>query len=208
MTSVTTSVTTIVFDIGNVLLHYDPRLLYATIFPDPAARDRFLAEICSDAWNREIDRGRPFATAIAERVALFPEWEAEIRAWDERWHEMVPHAIDGTVAILERLAARDVPLYAVTNFSAEKYAEALERFPFLKIFRDTVVSAHEHLLKPDPAIYRVLTTRNRLDPAECLFIDDVVANVEGARAAGMRAVRFVSPEGLAADLAGYGFDLG
>jgi 2-haloacid dehalogenase len=197
-------ITNVVFDFGNVLLRYDPRLLYSTFFPDPAKRDWFIEEIVADAWNREMDRGRPFAEGIAERVALHPEWETEIRAWDERWHEMVPGLIDETVAIRDRLAARGVPLYAITNFSAEKYAAILDRYPTLGDFLDTVVSAHEKLLKPDPAIYRVLTDRNGLDPASCLFIDDVPANVEGARAIGMRAIHFLSPEQLARDLAAHG----
>ena len=200
-------VTTVVFDLGNVLVRWDPKLLYGRLLPDPAVRDRFLAEICTDAWNREFDRGRSFAGGIAERVARHPEWEAEIRAWDAHWHEMLPGLIDGSVAILEQLAARGVPLYAITNFSTAKYAETIERFPVLKIFRDTVVSAHERLLKPDPAIYRVLLARNHLDPAACLFIDDVTENVEGARAVGMRAVRFTSPRALADDLAAHGIDL-
>lgn len=203
-----TSVTTVVFDVGNVLIRWDPKRLYARLFPDPVQCDWFLAEICTPAWNLEMDRGQPFAEGIAECVARHPEWERQIRAWDEEWHEMVPGDIPGTVAILERLRALGVPDYAITNFSREKYAEARERFPFLKGFRDTVVSAHERLLKPDPAIYRVLTERNGLDPATCLFVDDVLENVEGARSIGMKAVVFTSPERFAADLAAHGIDLG
>jgi len=151
-----------------------------------------------------MDRGLPFAEGIAARVALHPEWEREIRAWDENWHEMVPGPIDGTVALLERLRAAGVPTFAITNFSAEKYAECRERFPFLGGFRDTVVSAHEKLLKPDPAIYRVLLDRDGLDPATCLFVDDTPENVVGARRVGMHAVPFTSPERFAADLAAHG----
>ncbi|NLH81699.1 MAG: HAD family phosphatase [Phyllobacteriaceae bacterium] len=198
------SVANVVFDIGNVLIHWDPELLYARLLPDAAVRRRFLAEVCSPDWNREMDRGQPFAEGIAEGVARHPEWETEIRAWDEHWHEMVPGAIDGTVAILERLRACGVPTFAITNFSSEKYAECVVRFPFLAGFRDTVVSAHERLLKPDPAIYRVLLTRNRLDPATCLFVDDVAENVLGARGVGMNAVRFTSPEHFATDLVAHG----
>ncbi len=200
-------VTTVVFDVGNVLIRWDPNRLYARLFPDPAKRDWFLETICTEDWNREMDRGRPFAEGIAELVARHPEWEAEIRAWDENWHEMVPGEIPGTVAILERLRALGVPDYSITNFSREKFAEARERFPFLKGFRDTVVSAHEKLLKPDPAIYRVLLERNRLDPAACLFVDDSAANVAGARAVGMAAVVFTTPERFAADLTAHGITL-
>jgi len=199
-----TAVTNVVFDIGRVLIQWDPKLLYSELFPDPAERDRFLAEVCSDEWNRELDRGRSFAEGIAELVARHPRHETAIRAWDERWHDMVPGAIDGSVRLLEHLRASGVPTWAITNFSTEKYAEAIARFPFLTGFRDTVVSAHERLLKPDPAIYRVLLERNRLDPASCLFIDDVPENVAGARSVGMKAVVFTSPEGLARDLVEHG----
>lgn len=202
------AVTTVVFDIGNVLIRWDPKRLYSRLFPDPVKRDWFLETICTDAWNVEMDRGRPFAEGIAELVARHPEWETEIRAWDEHWHEMVPGEIAGSVEILERVRALGIPDYAITNFSREKFAEAVARFPFLTRFRDTVVSAHERLLKPDPAIYRVLIDRNRLDPAACLFIDDSPKNVAGARAVGMQAVVFTSPEELAADLAAHGVSLG
>ena len=197
-------VVNVVFDIGNVLIRWDPDRLYTRLFPDAARRRWFLSEICSPDWNLEMDRGLPFAEGIAARVALHPEWAREIRAWDECWHEMVPGAIEGSVAILESLRAKGVPTFAITNFSAEKFAECLARFPFLGGFRDTVVSAHEKLLKPDPAIYRVLLDRDDLDPATCLFVDDTPQNVLGARAVGMKAVRFTSPERFAADLVAHG----
>ncbi len=197
-------VTTVVFDIGNVLIRWDPRHLYRKLLDDEAAMERFLAEVCTDAWNLEQDRGRSFAEAVAERVALFPEHEALIRAYDERWDEMVPGAIDGTVEILDELEAAGVPLYAITNFSTEKFALALRRFPFLGRFRDTVVSAHERLLKPDPAIYRLLLERNGLSAGESVFIDDSPKNVAGAEAAGMAAIHFRSPEDLRARLADLG----
>lgn len=199
-----TAVTNVVFDIGNVLIRWDPKLLYSRLIPDTAERDWFLTEVCSSDWNLEMDRGLPFAQSIAERTARHPEWASEIRAWDLHWHEMVPGAIDGTVAILEALREAGVPTWAITNFSTEKFAECLERFPFLRGFRDTVVSAHEKLVKPDPAIYRILLDRNDLDPATCLFVDDNPDNVVGARSVGMKAVAFTSPARFAADLAAHG----
>lgn len=201
------AVTNVVFDIGNVLIRWDPKLLYSRLFPDPAQRDRFLAEVCSEAWNRELDRGMSFADGIAELVARHPQWADQIHAWDLRWHEMVPGAVEGSVVILERLRAMGVATWAITNFSTEKYAEAVPRFPFLKGFRDTVVSAHERLLKPDAAIFRVLLDRNHLDPATCLFIDDIPENVAGARRVGMQAVAFTTPERLIEDLAAHGLTL-
>jgi 2-haloacid dehalogenase len=178
---------TVVFDIGNVLIQWDPRHLYRRLIPDEAAMERFLAEVCTDAWNLEQDRGRTWAEAVAERTALFPQHEALIRAYSERWHDMVPGEVPGTVALLEALRARGVPLYAITNFSVEKFAEAQARFPALRGFRDVVVSGTERLLKPDPAIYRLLLARNGLEAARCLFIDDSEKNVRGAEAVGMRA---------------------
>ena len=204
MTATAVPVTNVVFDIGRVLIRWDPSLLYDRLLPEPGRSAWFLATILPHEWNLELDRGTSFAEGLAERIAAHPEWEREIRAWDTCWHEMVPGAIEGTVDLLENLRAKGVPTYSITNFSREKYAEARERFPFLKGFRDTVVSAHERLVKPDPAIYRVLLARNGLDPATCLFIDDVAENVEGARSVGMRGHHFLSPEGLAAELAALG----
>jgi 2-haloacid dehalogenase len=200
----TLAIDTVVFDIGNVLIRWDPELLYRKLIPDEAERRRFLAEVCSHDWNLEQDRGRSWEEAIAERTALFPHHEALIGAYSERWHEMVPGEVPGTVALLEALRGRGVPLYAITNFSVEKFAEAQARFPFLRGFRDVVVSGAERLLKPDPAIYRVLLDRNGLHAARCLFIDDSEKNVGGAEAVGMRAHHFRDAPGLAAELRGLG----
>ena len=190
----------VVFDIGNVLIEWDPRHLYRRLLPDEAACDRFLAEVCTAAWNIEQDRGRPWAEAIAERIALFPDQAALIRAYSERWHEMVPGEVPGTAALLERLREAGVPLYAITNFSSEKFAEAQARFPVLTRFRDVVVSGAVGLLKPDPAIYRLLLARNGLDAADCLFIDDSEKNVRAAEALGMQAHHFRDAAGLQAAL--------
>jgi len=180
----------VVFDVGNVLIEWDPNHLYRKLIPDPVERVRFLSDVCPPAWNLEQDRGRSWADAVAERVALFPHYAALIRAFDERWPEMVPGEVPGSVALLEALRAAGASLYAITNFSAEKFALSRARFSFLNEFRDVVVSAEERLLKPDPAIYRVLLERNGLTAAHCLFIDDSEKNVGGAEAVGMRAHHF------------------
>lgn len=199
------AVTTVVFDIGNVLIHWNPRHLYRGLFADEAAMERFLAEVCTDAWNLEMDRGgQTWAEAVAEKTSLFPEHADLIRAYDERWDEMVTGPIEGSVEILAELEAAGVPVYAITNFSAEKYERAKERFDFLHRFRDTVVSAHERLLKPDPRIYRALLDRNGLAAAEAVFIDDSPRNVAGAEAVGMAALLFTDPARLRRDLAGLG----
>jgi 2-haloacid dehalogenase len=198
---------TVVFDVGNVLIRWDPRLLYRDFFGDEAAVDRFLADVLPPEWNLEQDRGRSFAEAIAEAVSRRPDQEAAIRAWDTRWHDMVPGEVPGSVAILKALKAADVPLYAITNFSREKFAECQKRFPFLaEDFLDVVVSAHERLVKPDPRIYRVLFERNAIEPAQTVFVDDSLANVEAARGVGMHAIHFTGAADLEAALRDIGFD--
>lgn len=196
-----------VFDVGNVLIRWDPRSLYRKLIADEREREHFLTRVCSSEWNLEMDRGKPFAQGVAERVALFPDKAHLIRAFDERWLETLDGAIEGTVEILEELRARRIPTYAITNFSGEKFALASRRFPFLASFDGIVVSAHERLLKPDRRIYEILCSRHGLAPEHCLFIDDSLPNVEGARAAGMRGHHFARPERLRAELKAAGLPL-
>ena len=194
----------VVFDIGNVLVHWDPRALYAKIFTDADQVTWFLTHVCNHDWNLEQDRGRSFADGVTELTARFPEHAEAIAAYDTRWHETVLGAIDGSVAVLADLEARGTPLYAITNFNQHKFREALERFPFLSTFRDIVVSGDERLLKPDAAIYRVLLERNGLRAEDCVFIDDSEKNVKGAEAVGMRGIHFTTPAALRHELAGMG----
>ena len=199
------SPTTLVFDIGNVLIGWDPRNLYGKVFDDPERMEWFLAEVCHNAWNLEQDRGRLFAEAVAERTAAFPQLEAEIRAYDERWPEMISGPIEGSVKLLEALRGRGDRVYAITNFSHEKFAVAQDLFPFLRGFDGIVVSGDERVIKPDPAIYRLLLGRYALQPQDCVFVDDSRANVEGALAVGMQGIHFTSPEAMIRDLQALGF---
>jgi len=199
-TSPARRVSTLVFDIGNVLIEWDPRHLYRRIFDTPKAMEAFLSEICTPAWNLEQDRGRSFAEGVAELVAKHPEYEAEIRAFDERWAEMTPGLVSGTLALVERLEAKGAPLYAITNFSAEKYEEARLRFPFFDRFRGTIVSGRERLVKPDRAIFDLLLTRYALSAGECLFIDDSAANIATARSLGMATHHFRDAQRLEVEL--------
>jgi 2-haloacid dehalogenase len=194
----------VIFDIGAVLIDWNPRHLYSKLLPDDAAITGFLEEIGFDDWNRALDGGGLWAPAIAELAGRFPHHAALIEAAHARWHEMLPGAIEDTVAILEQLAAKGTPLYAITNYSSEKWLETRARFPFFAHFRDIVVSGDEKLLKPDPAIYRLCLTRNGLDAGSCLFIDDVPKNVAGAAALGIDAILFETPQKLAADLTARG----
>ena len=192
---------TVVFDVGNVLIRWDPHLVYRDMIPDDEKRAWFMQNVCTSAWNLEQDRGRSWEEAVAVLVASHPEWESQIRAFDERWHETVPGAIEDSVAVLAQLKQRGEKVYAITNFSREKWAECLIRFPFLQSFDGAVVSAHERVIKPDPAIYRILLERYGLSAPDCIFVDDSARNVEAARGVGMKAVHFVEPIDLRAELA-------
>jgi len=200
--------TTVVFDVGNVLIRWDPRILYAQIFPDPDEMAWFMTNVVTAAWNLELDRGRSYADSIAELVDRHPEWENEIRAYDLRWHEMVPGEIVENVTVLETLRQRGVPNYAITNYSREKWAESLVRFPFLGGFQDAVVSGHERVVKPDSAIYRILLERNGLAARDCVFIDDNAANIEAARQLGFSVIHYGPDVQLSPRLADLGIDVG
>lgn len=195
---------TVVFDIGKVLVEWDPRHLYRDLIPDAAEVERFLAEVCTPAWNLEQDRGRSWEEGIALLTARFPEQAPLIRAYREQWIRMVPGTVPGTPALLEALRARGVPLYAITNFAADTFDECLPRFPLLGGFRDVVVSGRIGVVKPDAAIYRLLLDRNGLAAERCLFIDDSAANVRGAEAVGMRAHHFRDATGLETELRSLG----
>jgi HAD superfamily hydrolase (TIGR01509 family) len=191
---------TVIFDVGNVLLDWNPRHLYRKLFADEERMEWFLANICTPAWNLEQDRGRSFPEAVRELVARHPEWEREIRAFDERWHEMIAGEIAGSIELLATLKQKGVRLFALTNFSREKYDETFARFPFLREFEGIIVSGHEGLLKPDSAIFRLLLDRYGREAPRCLFIDDSPRNVEGARRMGMEAVQFTDAASLKRDL--------
>jgi 2-haloacid dehalogenase len=182
-----------VFDIGNVLLDWNPRYLYRHVFDDPERMEWFLAEVCSPGWNLAQDGGRPWPEGEAEAIARHPAMVAEICLYRARWHETIAGPIKGSVALLEDLARTGVPLFAITNFAADTFAESVERHAFLRRFQGVVVSGRERLLKPDPAIYRRLCERYALDPAACVFIDDSAINCQGAESVGMVAVHFTTP---------------
>lgn len=198
---------TVVFDVGNVLVRWDPRLLYRDLIPDPERLDWFMQNVCTAAWNIEQDRGRSWADAVALLVSQHPEWEREIRAYDERWHESIPGIVEDSVAVLTELKGRGDKVYAITNFSREKWAECLIRFPFLQSFDGVIVSAHERLIKPDPAIFELLMQRYDLAAGDCIFVDDSARNVAAAGALGMQTVHFVEPIDLRSALRERGLTL-
>jgi 2-haloacid dehalogenase len=191
----------VVFDLGGVLIDWDPRHLYRKLLADEAAVEEFLATVCTPAWNAELDAGRPFAEAVAELVERHPVHAAAIAAYHERWPEMLGGDIPGAVELLAELRAAGVPLYALTNWSAETFGIGRERFEFLSWFDGVVVSGEERIVKPDPRIFRLLLDRFGLDPGATCFIDDAPANVAAASAVGLDAVLYRGPEQLRRDLA-------
>jgi 2-haloacid dehalogenase len=196
----------VVFDLGGVLIDWNPRHLYRKLFDDPAEMERFLTEVCHHDWNLEQDRGRTFAEAVAEATSRHPGARLHVEAWFSRWIEMIGGPITGTVELLEALDAAGTPLYALTNWSAETFPLVRHdpTYAFLDRFREIVVSGEIGLIKPDPAIYRHLLARVGAPAESCLFIDDNVANVAAAAALGLHAHRFTDPPSLRRTLEGHG----
>jgi 2-haloacid dehalogenase len=195
-----TEIRHIVFDIGRVLVHYDAELPFRRLIPDPAERKWFFDNVCTSPWNIEQDRGRSWQDAEAELLAIHPGHESNIRNFRRHWHEMVPHAYDDSVALMDRLidAGHDVTL--LTNWAADTFIEARGRFPFLDRPRGITVSGEIRAIKPDRAIYDHHVAAFGLDPAATLFIDDSQKNVDGAKAAGWQAVLFTDAKTLEKDL--------
>lgn len=189
-------VDTIIFDLGEVLIPWDPRKLYRKLILDEADMARFLGEVCTPQWNAQQDAGRSLAEATELLVKAFPRQEGLIRAFYDRWSEMLGEAKEGSVQLLRELKGRGFRVLALTNWSAETFPRALDLYPFLAEFEGIVVSGREGMIKPDPRIYRILCDRHGVVATQALFIDDSLANVEGARAVGMHAVQFQSPEQL------------
>jgi 2-haloacid dehalogenase len=196
----------VVFDIGGVLLEWDPRLVYRTLLPDQADLDRFLAEVCTPAWNATLDAGRPFDEACDELAGRHPEQADLIHAW-KRQDEMIAGEVAGTAALVDRLHDAGVPRYLLTNMPADVFAARRRRYVVLQRFDGAVVSGEEGVLKPSAEIFAILRDRYDLDPARTLFVDDMEVNVAGARAAGFLGHRFVDAPALAARLRKHGLDV-
>jgi 2-haloacid dehalogenase len=196
-------VRTVIFDLGGVLIDWNPRYLYRKLFvDDEPGMERFLAEVTTAAWNHSLDAGKPFAEGVAELIAKHPAERERIEAYHSRWIETISGPIMGTVEILEDLAERKVPLYAITNWAAETF-DIVRRDPayaFLDLFREIYVSGSLRMAKPEPAIFHHALGRIGGEASDCLFIDDVEKNIRAAAALGITVHHFTSPEGLAADL--------
>lgn len=179
-----------IFDFGNVLIGWDPENLYRKLIPDPARRKRFLTEVCHGAWNHQQDMGRAWPEAIAERIALFPGEADLIRAYRERFSEMLSGPVAEGNAILERVHAAGIPCYGLTNWSSDTYHASRAVMPFLAKMTYTAVSGDLKMAKPEPEIFEHLLGVIGRPAQACAFIDDNPPNIETARKLGIRAVLF------------------
>jgi 2-haloacid dehalogenase len=190
-----------VFDLGGVLIDWNPRYMYRKLFRgNEADMEHFLAAVCTQSWNEQQDAGRTFAEGCAILKKTHPEHSELIDAWFPRYEEMFGGAIDGSVAILSELRARKVPLYALSNWSTETFPVALQLFNFLHWFQGVLLSGEVKLLKPDRRLFQILLKRYTIDPRRVVYVDDHARNVEAARKLGMHGIHFTDPAALRREL--------
>jgi 2-haloacid dehalogenase len=194
----------VIFDIGAVLVDWNPRYYYRTVIKDEARIEKFLTEVATFEFNHTLDLGRPWEEARAELMARAPEYEDMIDDYWHQWLHMFSGPIHETVDILMDIKRRGYPLYALSNWNDVKFPIAQKEFPFLGLFDGRIVSGEVKIAKPDPRIYQLLLDTYKLNPRESLFIDDRLDNVEAARALGIEAIQFINPRQLEADLIQYG----
>ena len=190
----------VIFDLGGVLVDWNPRYLYRKLFDDDAAMEHFLSEVCSPEWNERQDAGRLWRDAVAELAVRHPDKAALITAYHQRWPEMLGSDLPETVELLKELKEQGLRIYALTNWSHETFPGARSRFAFLDLFEGIVVSGEERLIKPDPAIFHRLLARYDITPQRAVYIDDSPRNVAAAARVGLHALRFVDARQLRREL--------
>jgi len=197
-TYIRNSMKNIIFDLGNVLIAWDPNVIYKKYFAgDLAKMDRFYKETGIYKTNAELDRGRPFQEALTELSNKFPHYYEPIHFWKTKWLEMIGGSIEDSVKILESLYAQGYPLYALTNWAEETFFPHIRyNYEFFNYFKDIVVSGVESVIKPELEIYKILLRRNNLNPEDCIFIDDNQDNLTPAKNLGMSVIKFTSPRQL------------
>jgi len=200
----TATIKAVLFDIGNVFVHWDPRFLYEKLVADPAQLDFLLSHVITLDWHSQHDRGVPFRENIAARCAEFPDYADLIRAYDPRWEETVSGPVTGTADLLERLVDGGIKCVALTNFPAEKWPDFTARYAFTSLLAGAVVSGAEHVIKPDPRIFQIAMTRYDLDPEQTLFVDDRPQNTDAAALLGFATHVFTDAASLEADLTARG----
>ena len=194
----------IIFDLGGVLIMWDPDVVYKKYFANDLAKmNCFYEETAIQKANAEMDCGRPFQETLTELSQKFPQYHEPICFWKTKWLEMIGGPIQNSIKILESLHTQGYPLYALTNFAEETFFPYIRHnndYRFLNCFKDIVVSGVEQVIKPDPEIYKILLQRNELNPENCIYIDDVPGNLVPAKNLGMATIKFTSPEQLANNL--------
>jgi 2-haloacid dehalogenase len=199
------SIDTVIFDLGGVLIDWNPRYVYRKIFRTEEEVEWFLENVTTPEWNENQDAGYPLHKATEELVAKHPEWEPQIKAYYSRWLEMLGDSIHETVEILQGLKKTGkYKLYALTNWSAETFPHALERFEFFKLFDGVLVSGEEKMRKPFPEFYQRLLNKFNIEQSRALFIDDSLRNVDAAERVGIKSIAFQSPAKLKTDLRALG----
>lgn len=194
----------VVFDVGRVLFHWQLEALFEKLIDDPQERGWFLENVVTEEWHFEHDRGRALAEMVPERIALYPQYEAHIRAYAARFNETIPGPVEGSHELVERLAAAGVPLYCLTNFGDELFGMFRPAQPIFDLFDDIVVSGVEKIAKPDSRIYEILEQRSGRSGAQLFFTDDNAANIAAARARGWDAHLFTDAPSLEAQLVAAG----
>jgi 2-haloacid dehalogenase len=196
----------VVFDVGNVLYHWNMRLLFARLIHDVGELDWFLANVVTEEWHFQHDAGRPLAEMVPERSAEFPAYADHITAYATRFIETIPGPVAGMIELVSELAARDIPIFGITNFGAEFWDQFRPTAPVFDHFTDIIVSGVEKLVKPDPAIYALALRRFGLAPGEGLFVDDRLENIESAAANGFVGHHFKDAETLRHTLHNHGIE--
>lgn len=194
----------VVFDVGRVLFHWQLAALFEKLIDDGDELDWFLANVVTEEWHFEHDRGRAIADMVAERIALYPQYEVHIRAYAERFNETIPGPVEGSHALVERLAGAGVPLYCLTNFGDEFWQMFRPDQPIFDLFEDIIVSGVEKIVKPEPRIYEIVEQRSGRSGAQLFFTDDNAANIAAARARGWDAHLFTDAASLEAQLVAAG----
>lgn len=198
------SIDLVIWDIGNVLVRWDVRALYRTIFDDHDEMERFLAEVWTTERNLRCDRGEPYATVIDEAVMEFPHYEVAIRAAWDRWIETIPGEVPGSPELVRDVKAAGATCWALSNFSPETFPKIEGRYPHLDALDGLVLSGHVGIVKPDPAIYQLVLERAGIPAERAVFLDDSLVNVEGARDAGIEALLFTDATTARRDLKALG----
>lgn len=194
-------ISAVIFDLGGVFIDWNPRYLYRKIFADEKEMDHFLSTVCTSEWNEEQDAGRSLAVGTELLVKEFPAYENEIRAYYNRWEEMIGGVLDESCKVLHDLKEKEhLPVYALTNWSAETIPIAMEKYEFFGWFNGIVVSGKEKMRKPFAAFYQLILDRYYLSPADTLFIDDNLRNIKGAKNVGLKTLHFTTPEQMKHDL--------